>query len=67
MDVTGVSVTGQLTDDTSDLQAGYFALCGGVCSARDAIGISVHPQNGHVLPVLQRLVGQDVTVTIRHA
>ena len=69
-DVTGVSVTGQLLDDTSDLQAGYFSLCGtgtGQCRATDAIGISVHPQNVHVLPVLQRLVGRDVTFAIRES
>lgn len=64
---TGVRVSGRLIDSATDLQEGYFALCGlgtGACSAIDAIGISVHPKNELFLRPLQSLVGQDVTVSI---
>lgn len=67
LDVTGLRVSGRLTDDASDLQVGYFALCGistGQCRSTDAIGISVHPNNNTFLKPLQSMVGQDVTVSI---
>lgn len=65
--VTGMRVSGRLIDSATDLQEGYFALCGlgtGACSATDAIGISVHPKNELFLRPLQSMVGQDVTVSI---
>ena len=66
-DVTGLRVSGRLMDDASDLQVGYFSLCGlgtGQCSATEAIGLSVHPNNDLFLKPLQSLVGQDVTISI---
>lgn len=63
----GLHVTGQLVDDTSDLQPGYFAVCGidtGTCKAIDAIGISVHPDNRIYMDSLREKVGRTVQVSI---
>lgn len=60
-------VKGRLVEDTSDLQPGYFSLCGtgtGTCGARDAIAISVHPDNSIYIGSLQALVGKDVQLSI---
>ena len=67
---TGFALTGQLTDDASDLQLGYFNICGtdtGICKNTDALGISVHPLNPHYLGPLQSMVGRNVELTIRPA
>lgn len=62
---TGVHVTGRLVEDAPDLQAGYFALCGAhACTAKDAIAISVHPDNPLLLEPLRALVGKEVQVSI---
>lgn len=63
----GLHVTGQLVEDTSDLQAGYFALCGattGMCKAEDAIAISVHPKNAQYLDQLRAMVGRPTQISI---
>lgn len=63
----GLSVKGQLTEDTFDLQPGYFSICGmntGTCQATDAIGISVHPKHALFLEPLQSMVGHNVQVMI---
>ena len=62
-----VHVSGRLMTDTSDLQDGYYVLCGtgtGQCQATNAIGISVHPENKHHSPLLAALVGKDVQLSI---
>lgn len=62
----GVHVTGQLVDATSDLQDGYFALCGtetAVCHTRDAIAITVYPENP-ICKELRAMVGKDVQVSV---
>ena len=64
---TGLHVSGQLVSDASDLQDGYYALCGtgtGACKADDAIGISVHPKNKLYADPLRAMVGQTVHVSI---
>lgn len=63
----GFHVTGRLMVDTSDLAGGYFVLCGtgtGQCQAKDAIAISVHPENALYAEPLNALVGRDVQVSI---
>jgi hypothetical protein len=63
----GLHVQGTLVNDTSDLQAGYFALCGtdtGQCKATDAIGLSVHPKNALYLEPLNALAGRQVQISI---
>ena len=63
----GLHVTGTLTYDTSDLQLGYYALCGtetAQCQAIDAIGISVHPDNRIYMESLQDKVGRTVHLSI---
>lgn len=63
----GLHVSGTLTDDTSDLQSGYYALCGtgtAHCKAIDAIGISIHPNNALYGDQLRSMVGRTVQVSI---
>lgn len=63
---TGFHLRGRLLDDTSDLQLGYFAVCGtstGQCKATDALGMSLHP-NSPLYPLLTALVGKDIEITI---
>lgn len=63
----GLHVKGRLVEDASDLQVGYFSLCGagtGTCRSLDAIGLSVHPNNDLYLKPLSAMVGREVNVSI---
>ena len=65
-EAAGLHVSGQLVSDTSDMQDGYYALCGitGACKAEDAIGVSIHPKNTLYADQLRQMVGQTVHVSI---
>ena len=66
-EAAGLHLRGQLVSDTSDLQLGYYAVCGlgtGACKAEDAIGISIHPKNTLYEQELRQMVGQTVHISI---
>lgn len=66
-EAASLHVGGRLIDGASDLSHGYFALCGettGACHAKDAIGITVHPDNTIYMQALTALIGKDVQLSI---
>lgn len=63
----GLHVSGTLVDGTSDLQSGYYLLCGtgtGQCKATDVIGLSVHPKNELYRKPLDQMVGREIQISI---
>lgn len=62
----GVHVNGTLTPADSGGLEGYYNLCStetGACSARDAIGIAVHPQ-GYFAKDFQAMANRKVQVSV---
>lgn len=63
----GLHVRGTLHEDAPDQQPGYYVLCGvdgGPCQAKDAIAISVHPDNRTYMQSLREKVGRTVQLSI---